>query len=153
MELTVNKPKKKKKKKKSPSRKKFLILKEIELSGSNIKKIQETEKLKKLLTFREMELFSTRSKKFLRFHETKTPKKCLIFSEKKVFLIFRETESLKKFLIFHKTELSNISGSNFTSSKSKKNPLLKNLFCFRRLLAKPENQKSFIILLSRSKIF
>ena len=52
----------------------------MELSDSNIKKIQETEKLKKLLTFREMELFSTRSEKFLRFRETKTPKKCLIFS-------------------------------------------------------------------------
>ena len=44
----------------------------------------------------------------------------------KNFLIFPETETPKKFLIFQETETlktSHISGSNFPSSKNKKNPL------------------------------
>ena len=49
-----------------------------------------------------------------------TPKKCLIFSQKKAFLIFSETEIPKKFFIFQETELSYISGSNFPSTKNEK---------------------------------
>ena len=37
--------------------------------------------------------------------------KCLIFSQKEVFLIFQETETLQKFLIFQETELPYILGN------------------------------------------
>ena len=50
-------------------------------------------------------------------------KKFLIYSRKKVFLLFWETETPKKLFIFQETELSYISGSNFPSSKNEKNPL------------------------------
>ena len=40
-----------------------------------------------------------------------TPKKILIFSQKKAFRIFRERETPKKFVIFQETELSYISGN------------------------------------------
>ena len=40
--------------------------------------------------------------KFLIFQETKTPKKFLIFSEKKGLIIFQKTETSKKFLTFRK---------------------------------------------------
>ena len=38
-------------------------------------------------------------------------KKILIFSQKKAFLRFRQTETPKKFIIFLETELSYISGN------------------------------------------
>ena len=38
--------------------------------------------------------------------ETETPKKLLIFSQKKAFLIFRKTETLTKIYLFKETELS-----------------------------------------------
>ena len=81
----------------------------------------------------------------------------------KNFLIFPETETPKKFLIFQETETlktSHISGSNFPSSKNKKNPLWKNFLYFwkrnflamslanflyfRREVAEPENKKLHI---------
>ena len=49
-----------------------------------------------------------------------TPKKFLIFSQKKPFLIFQETETWKKILIFQEMELSYISGSNFLCLKNEK---------------------------------
>ena len=82
------------------------------------------QKIKKkflyFLTFQEMKLSSSDIKKFL------------IFSQKKAVLIFQETETPKKFLIFQETELSYISGSNFSSPKSKKNPLLKSFLYFAK---------------------
>ena len=62
--------------------------------------------------------------------ETKTPKKFLIFSRKKTFLMFRKTEAPKKFLISQailknflrpksKKETSYISGGNLKSLKIK----------------------------------
>ena len=69
-------------------------------------------------------------------------KKFIIFSQKKAFLIFRETKTPKQipyisgngaFLYFrkHKPKKSSyISGSNFLSSKDKKNPLLNNFLYF-----------------------
>ena len=75
----------------------------------------------------------------------------LIFQEPKLssfnikkFIIFSETEILKKFFILQETELSyisgnrnpkknsDISGRNFPSSKSKKNPVLKSFLYFRK---------------------
>ena len=59
--------------------------------------------------------------------------KFLIFSQKKAFLVFRETKTPKFFFIYQEKELScisgnrnpeknpYISGSNFPSSKNKKN--------------------------------
>ena len=38
-------------------------------------------------------------------------KEFLIFSQKKVFLIYQETETLKKLFMFQETELSCISGN------------------------------------------
>ena len=70
-------------------------------------------------------------------------KKALIFSQKKTFLIFRITETLKPYIL----------GSNFSSSKNKKNtlkkfltfpkmelssPKAKNGLYFRRELANPD---------------
>ena len=52
------------------------------------------------------------SKKLLYFGKRKPRKKSLYFR-------------IRNFLIFHKTKLSYISGGNFTSSKSKKNPIFK----------------------------
>ena len=63
-------------------------------------------------------------------------KKFLIFSQKKAFLIFRKSETLQNSLYFRKRNLfifqeaSYISGTNFPSSKSKRNPL-KSFFIFR----------------------
>ena len=55
-----------------------------------------------------MELSNSNLKKFLLFLEMETPKKFLIFSQKKAFLIFQETVAPKKFVIFLETELSYI---------------------------------------------
>ena len=78
-------------------------------------------------------------RKFLIFQETKTPEKLLIFSQKKAFFIFREKRTPKKFLenedisenrtfLYFRKLL--ISGCNFPSSKSKKNPLRKKSLYF-----------------------
>ena len=53
--------------------------------------------------------------------------KFLIFSQKKAFLIFRNGNP-EKFFLFQETAY--ISGSNFPSPKSKKNPLLKSFLYF-----------------------
>ena len=77
----------------------------MELFSSNIKKIQETETPKKILYIlgnRNRKkasyisgngIFQSTPRKLLILQETKTPKKFLIFFQKKPFLIFRETES------------------------------------------------------------
>ena len=77
-------------------------------------------------------------------HSCYNMKKFLIFSQKKVFLIFRKTEAPKKFFIFQETELfyisangnlkkvSYVSGSNFTGSKNEKKTLLKSFLYFRK---------------------
>ena len=48
-----------------------------------------------LLIFQEMEFFSPPRENFLYFRKQKNLKKCLIFPQKKAFLIFRETEKIK----------------------------------------------------------
>ena len=63
--------------------------------------------------------FQSTLRKFLIFQKTETPKKLLIFSQKKAVIIYYETETPKKslyfrkwnFLIFQETELSYTSGS------------------------------------------
>ena len=47
-----------------------------------------------------MELSNSNIKKYPIFPETETPKKFLIFSQKKAFLTLQETETLKKFFYF-----------------------------------------------------
>ena len=49
-----------------------------------------------------MELSNSNIKKFLIFQETETPKKLLIFSQKKV--VFWKTETPKKFFLFQERE-------------------------------------------------
>ena len=115
------------------------------LLSPSLKKIKKSSP-KKFLIFLGMKLSSSTIKKFLIFRETKLSgsniRKFLIFSQKEAFLIFRETETWKKFFIFQETELSYIlgnenhkktyvEGSNFSSSKSKKNPLFKKFLIFR----------------------
>ena len=56
-----------------------------------------------------MELSCSNIKKFLMFQETETPKKFLIFCQKKAFLIFPEMETSENLVIFQETELSYIS--------------------------------------------
>ena len=85
---------------------------------------------------------------FLYFRKTETPKKSLIFSQKRAVLIFPETESLKKLLMFQETELSYISGKgnpkkrlifqevNFQARKNKKNLPRKSFLYFRKLKPK-----------------
>ena len=97
---------------------------------------------------------------FLYFRKTETPKKSLIFSQKKAVLIFPETETLKIFLMFLETELSYISGNgnpkkllifqevNFQARKNKKNLPQKSFLYFRKL--KPK--KNFLYFLKR-KLF
>ena len=90
----------------------------IELTNSNIKKF----------------LIFSRKKAFLIFRETKTPKKFLTFPRKDLFIYYRKRKPRKnslyfrkwkpkKFFIFQEMELSSISGSNFSSSKTQKIPL------------------------------
>ena len=46
------------------------------------------------------------------FEETENPKKCLIFSHKKAFILFHETETPpKKFNIFQETDIFYFSGN------------------------------------------
>ena len=52
-----------------------------------------------------MDLSNSNNKKFLLFQETEIPKKFLIFSQKKIVLIFSEMETRKKSLHFRR-ELS-----------------------------------------------
>ena len=69
-----------------------------------------------------MELFNSNIKKFIILQETETPKKLLIFSQKKA--VFRKTENPQKILFISgkgsPEKISYISGSNFLSFKSKK---------------------------------
>ena len=48
-----------------------------------------------LLIFQEMEFFSPPRENFLYFRKKKKNQKCLIFPQKKAFLIFRETGKIK----------------------------------------------------------
>ena len=48
-----------------------------------------------LLIFQEMEFFSPPQENFLYFRKKKKTQKCLIFPQKKAFLIFRETGKIK----------------------------------------------------------
>ena len=91
----------------SPKNKKFLIFREMELSGFSIKKI---------LIFPEMEPCTFQPKlkkeikhprKFITLQETKAPKNFLYFL-KKVVVLFRETENLKTLFLFQETELSEL---------------------------------------------
>ena len=61
--------------------------------------------------------FQSTSGKFAILQEMKTPKKILIFSQKKAAPIFRKPETPKKFFTFQKTKLSYILERNFPSSK------------------------------------
>ena len=91
----------------------------MELSSSNIKKIVIFSQRKLFLYFLKRKLFlyfqernpalfspSLKNKKqftqrkFLILQGTETPKKCLVFSQKKTSIIFLETETPKIFLIF-----------------------------------------------------
>ena len=62
-----------------------------------------------LQNFKLQKLKKSAPRKFLTLQETETPRKLLIFSQKKVVLIFREMETPKKLFIFQETELSYIS--------------------------------------------
>ena len=121
--------------------------------------------LKKVLIFREMEFFSPIQRKIFIFQEMETQNNFLYFLKRKLFLFFQVWK-----LIFQETELSYISGNNFSSSKSKMNPLLKSflcfgkwnflsttlkkLLCFRKELTKPQKetknllQRNFLSLLT-----
>ena len=70
----------------------------------------QAQKINKICP-RKMELFYSNIKKFVIFQETGTPKKFIIFSQKKASLIFQKTEILKKLFILQETELSYISGN------------------------------------------
>ena len=78
---------------------------------------------KKFLTFKKIRLSSSNIKKFV------------IYSTKKTFLIFRETETLKTSYIW---------GSNFPSSKSKNNPLLKSFLHFWKIKLFNSKLKDFL---------
>ena len=77
-----------------------------------------------------MELSNSNIKNFFMLQEVEAPRKLLIFSQKKAFLIFAETET-----VFQETELSYISGNGnpkkllifqevtFQARKIKKKPL------------------------------
>ena len=99
---------------KRKSRKKVLIFQEtktLKTSYISGNKTFQTKLGKIKILFGKMELSNSNIKKFL------------TLSEEKAVHIFQETGSPKKFLILQKTELSYISGSNFPSSKKRKNPL------------------------------
>ena len=68
------------------------------ISGNGTLQNFELQKLKK-----------SAPRKFLILQETETPRKLLIFSQKKVVLIFRKMETPKRLFIFQETELSYIS--------------------------------------------
>ena len=79
---------------------------------------------------------------FLILQETVTPKKFLIFSQKKAVLIFWDTFYFSGKAGPKKT--SYISGSNFQSSKNKK-PTLKKLLIFQEMeLFNPKLEKNLI---------
>ena len=99
--------------------KKFLILQEMELSSSNIKKFLYFLK-RKLFSYtcgnRTLH-FSAQARNITEIHPEKisytsvneNPEKFFIFSPQKAFLIFRKMETPKKFFIFQETEVSYIS--------------------------------------------
>ena len=61
--------------------------------------------------------FLVHIRKFFYFHmlqKTETPKKLLIFSQKKAFLIIQEAETSKKFVIFQEMVLCYISGKVYS---------------------------------------
>ena len=84
----------------------------MELLSSNNKKFQETEASKKIPYISGNR--NLKKDSYISENGTfqSTPKKFLIFSQKKAFLIFPETETSKNFFIFQETELSYISGGN-----------------------------------------
>ena len=67
--------------------------------------------------------------------ETEKPRKFLIFSQKKDFLIFQETKTPKRFFIFQEMKLSYISRNG--------NP--KKPFIFRRMELPSQKLKKFVI--------
>ena len=80
---------------------KLLLFQEMELSSpsSKNKKIH-SEKVSNILILKSF-LYFLKRKLFLNFRERK-PRKILILSQKKAFVIFRETETPKKYFIFQK---------------------------------------------------
>ena len=86
-----------KKLKRSTPKKKFPIFQKMELLSSNI---LGNENPKKASCISGNGTFQSTPRKFLILQETKTPKKLLIFSQKKAFVILQEMKTLEKFLIF-----------------------------------------------------
>ena len=83
-----------------------------------------------------MKSFSPSREHFLYFRKRKHQKNFLDFFKWKLFLYFRKRKPRKNALYFRKGnfgifhETAYISGSNFPSTKSKKNPFCKNfLYC------------------------
>ena len=69
-------------------------------------------------------LIFSQKKSFLTFQETEIPKKNYCIFLKESFSYISGNGNPKKFLMFQEMQLSYVSGSNFQSSKNKKNPLL-----------------------------
>ena len=127
--------------------KNFLIFWEVEIPKNNLH-ISGNGNPKKLLIFWKMELFSPNSKNkkiqsgrtyyalissysqknCLIFQETKAPKKFVIFSQKKAFLIFWEMEPRKNslclrkwsFLILKEVTIQETDIAGFSNSKLQK---------------------------------
>ena len=107
--------------------KKFVIFQEMEISSSNMEKILYFLKTKHLLYFRKRNpaLFSPRLKNkkvhpekiSYTLQETQTPKKLIIFFQKKAAFIFRVMKTQTNSLYFTKWNFSYISESTFPSSK------------------------------------
>ena len=127
----------------------------MEVLDSNIKKIQEMQTPLKKIPYISGNgnaksasnilgkgIFQSTPRKFLIFQEKKTLKKFLIFSQKKAFLISPETKTSKKFFIFQEMELCYISGTKFPCSKNEKTLL----FYFEKMGLSNQKLKKLLML-------